>query len=88
MLIAIAATLALAPVLMPTVVAAVAKMDAAGGPKLLLTEVTVGALIGLMGRIFYTALEFMGTAIASSTGFGNMPGTPVEHTDPIPAIAP
>jgi flagellar biosynthetic protein FliR len=29
----------------------------------------------------------MATAVASSMGFSNIPGTPIEHTDPIPAIA-
>jgi flagellar biosynthetic protein FliR len=87
MLMAIGGTLALAPVLLPTVSAALAKVDEAGAMQLILSEVTVGALIGVMGRFFYMALEFMGTAIASSIGFSNIPGTPIEHTDPIPAIA-
>jgi flagellar biosynthetic protein FliR len=33
------------------------------------------------------ALEFMATAVASSIGFSNLPGTPIEHTDPIPALS-
>jgi len=83
--IAISTTLALMPILMPTVSAALAKTQ--GTPMLLmLTETTTGALIGIMGRIFYLALEFMATAIASCIGIGNLPGTPIEHTDPIPAI--
>jgi flagellar biosynthetic protein FliR len=85
--IAIAATLALAPVLLPTVAAAVAKAGPAAPVRLIATEATVGALIGLMGRVFYQALEFMSTAIASAMGFSNLPGTPIEHTDPIPAIS-
>jgi flagellar biosynthesis protein FliR len=85
--IAIACTLALAPVLLPTVEAAVTKAGANTPVQLLLSEVSVGALIGLMGRFFYLALEFMATAVASCTGFSNLPGTPIEHTDPIPAIA-
>jgi flagellar biosynthesis protein FliR len=85
--IAVAGTLALSPVLLPTVAQAVTKADAAAPVQLLLSEVSVGALIGLMGRFFYLALEFMATAIASSIGFSNLPGTPIEHTDPIPAIS-
>jgi flagellar biosynthesis protein FliR len=85
MFIAISGTLALAPILLPTVSAAVAKTQ--GTPVLLmLSEVTIGALIGIMGRFFYLALEFMATAVASCMGFSNLPGTPIEHTDPIPAI--
>jgi flagellar biosynthesis protein FliR len=85
--VAIAGTLALSPVLLPTVSAAVAKAGPAAPVQLIMTEVMIGALIGMMGRIFYLALEFMTTAIASSIGFSNLPGTPIEHTDPIPAIS-
>jgi flagellar biosynthetic protein FliR len=87
MLLAIAVTLALAPVLIPTVKA---EVPLAGQPipfRLMMTEIAVGSLIGLMGRFFYLALEFMGTAIASSVGLSNLPGTPVEHTDPVPALS-
>ena len=85
--IAIASTLALAPVLLPTVSDAVAKASEAAALRLILTEVTIGSLIGLMGRFFYMALEFMATAVASSVGFSNIPGTPIEHTDPLPAVS-
>lgn len=87
MLVAIATTLALAPVLLPTVKLAVDRTGETAPFGLMITEVTVGALIGLMGRYFFLALEFMGTAIASSIGFSNLPGTPIEHTDPIPALS-
>jgi flagellar biosynthesis protein FliR len=86
-LVVIAVTLALSPVLIPVVKEAVDKTGEATPIRLMLTEISTGALIGLMGRCFYVALEFMGTAVASSIGFGNMPGTPIEHTDPIPALA-
>ncbi len=83
--IAISTTLALMPILMPTVSAALAKTQ--GTPiVLMLTETTTGVLIGIMGRMFFLALEFMATALASSIGIGNLPGTPIEHTDPIPAL--
>jgi flagellar biosynthesis protein FliR len=87
MLVAIAATLALSPILLPTVQAALTNTGQALPIKLIMTEMTVGAMIGLMGRFFYAALEFMATAVASSIGFGNLPGTPIEHTDPIPALS-
>lgn len=86
-LVAIAATLALSPILLPTVAEALAKTGQPLPVKLIMTEITIGAMIGLMGRFFYTALEFMGTAVASSIGFSNLPGTPIEHTDPIPPLS-
>jgi flagellar biosynthetic protein FliR len=86
-LVAIAATLALSPVLLPTVQAALTKTGQSLPLRLIMTEITIGAMIGLLGRYFYMALEFMGTAVASSIGFGSLPGTPIEHTDPIPALS-
>lgn len=86
-LIALAVTLALAPVLLPTVSAAAAKAGPAQFLGLILSEVTIGALIGIMGRMFFLALEFMASAVASSIGFTTLPGVPVEHTDPAPALS-
>jgi flagellar biosynthesis protein FliR len=85
--IAIAATLALAPLLLPTAAAAVAHAGEATVMQLILTETTIGAMIGVMGQFFYLALEFMATALASSLGFSTLPGTPIEHTDPVPPLS-
>ena len=40
-----------------------------------------------MGRIFFLALDFMGTSVASFLGFSNVPGIPLETAEPNPTIA-
>lgn len=75
------ATLALAPVLTPAARAAAPHLDGAESLGLVVSELFIGAVIGLMGRFFYLALQFSATAIAMFIGVGGMPGTPIEDTD-------
>jgi flagellar biosynthetic protein FliR len=85
--IALAVTLALAPMLEPSLRATVANMPSAMVLSLIVSEVAVGALIGVMGRAFFLALQFMAMAAAMFVGFGAMPGAPIEETEPLPAMA-
>jgi flagellar biosynthesis protein FliR len=48
--------------------------------------VTIGALIGITSRVFFLALQFMATATAMFVGFGTTPGSPIEDTEPLPAM--
>jgi flagellar biosynthesis protein FliR len=82
-----AATLALAPIMVPAIKAAVSPLSAIAGLQLILAETTKGALIGLMGRFFFLALEFVSTLAASAAGFSNMPGIPLEAAEPTPEFA-
>ncbi|WP_112664678.1 flagellar biosynthesis protein FliR [Microvirga flavescens] len=50
------------------------------------SETLTGLTIGLLGRIFFMALQTLLTAIAMSIGFGSIPGTPIDETDPMPAL--
>jgi flagellar biosynthetic protein FliR len=87
--IAMAVTLALTPLLLPTVNTAVPVSDLAA-PKvmrLIFSETLIGVLIGLIGRLFYMALQFMATAAAQLAGFNPVGGAPVEDVEPIPALA-
>ena len=52
------------------------------------TELLVGSVIGLGGRVFFLALQTMATVMASAIGLSNIPGTPVGDTDPAPALVP
>lgn len=79
--ITISVTLALAPVMLPTVKAAVTPLTAHAGVELIVAETTRGALIGLMGRFFFLALEFVAMLAAASAGFSNVPGIPIESTE-------
>jgi flagellar biosynthetic protein FliR len=85
--IAIAVTLALSPVLLPVLQTALPQLPAATVVALVISETMIGALIGVMGRMFFLALQFMATAAAMYIGLGSMPGSPVEDAEPLPAFA-
>jgi flagellar biosynthetic protein FliR len=85
--VALAVTLALSPLLLPVLQAALPQVSADAAIALLISECIVGALIGTMGRLFFLALQFMATAAAMYIGLGNMPGTAMEETEPVPAFA-
>jgi flagellar biosynthetic protein FliR len=84
--IALSLTLALAPMLEPSLRAVLSNIPSTKVLILIVSEVTVGALIGLMGRIFFLALQFMATATSMFIGFGSMPGAPIEDGEPLPAV--
>jgi flagellar biosynthetic protein FliR len=84
---AVATTLALAPLLLPTLGETIAGFSALSGFRTLISESLIGVTIGLMGRIFFLALDFMGTAVATFVGFSNVPGIPLETAEPNPTIA-
>jgi flagellar biosynthetic protein FliR len=52
------------------------------------SEILVGSVIGLGGRVFFLALQTMVTMMASAIGLSNIPGTPIADTDPAPALVP
>jgi flagellar biosynthetic protein FliR len=85
--IALAVTLALTPLLEPTLRASLAGKSSSVALSLIVSEVAVGALIGMMARVFFLALQFMATAAAMFIGFGTMPGIPIEDNEPSPAFA-
>jgi flagellar biosynthesis protein FliR len=85
--IAVATTLALAPLLLPTLGETVAKFEPLAGFRAIISETLIGVTIGMMGRIFFLALDFMGTSVASFVGFSNVPGIPLETAEPNPTIA-
>ena len=74
--IAVAVTLALAPLLLPVLRAALPKIPPDAMIALLVSETVIGILIGVMGRLFFLALQFMATAAAMYIGLGTMPGCP------------
>ena len=52
------------------------------------TELLVGSVIGLGGRVFFLALQTMLAVMASAIGLSSIPGTPVGDTDPAPPVVP
>jgi flagellar biosynthesis protein FliR len=83
----VATTLALAPLLLPSLSETLAGFSPVSGLRTLISEIMIGATIGLMGRVFFLALDFAGTAVASFLGYSNVPGIPLEAAQPNPTIA-
>jgi flagellar biosynthetic protein FliR len=82
----VAITLALAPLLVTTVEAAIPGDSPVAVLGLIASESMVGAIIGLMGRMFYLALQFAGTAIAMLIGLSGMPESHIEEDEPVPSV--
>lgn len=49
---------------------------------MIVSELIVGALIGLMARLFMLALQFMGAAISMMVGYGGVGGSAIEEAEP------
>ncbi|MGB3502517.1 MAG: flagellar biosynthetic protein FliR [Mesorhizobium sp.] len=54
---------------------------------LVLSETLVGALIGMVARLYVQALQFIGTAMATMIGYNGQMGTSIEGMEPEPALA-
>ena len=79
--------MALAPLLVPVLRAALPQIPPDAVLALLVSETVIGILIGVMGRLFFLALQFMATAAAMFIGLSTMPGAPIEDAEPLPAFA-
>ncbi|WP_372424694.1 flagellar biosynthetic protein FliR [Salinarimonas chemoclinalis] len=84
--IVVGATLAMAPIVVPGLLPVVAAASQADVLALIVTETLIGAQIGVIGRIFYLALQTLAHASTMLVGFGAMPGAPVDELEPIPAL--
>jgi flagellar biosynthesis protein FliR len=79
--IALSATLALTPVLLPVAQAALPQLEPNAALGIIASELAAGGVIGLMARIYYLALQFSASAIAMFIGIGGMPSAPIEEID-------
>ena len=84
--VAIAVTLALAPLLAAEVQAAIPGDSPAEILGLIGTETLVGAIIGLMGRMFFLALQFAGSSITMLIGLANTPDAMIDETEPVSGL--
>ena len=84
---AVAITLAFVPLLGPDVVKLIHKAPPLVLLRLIVSESLIGGMIGFMGRIFFAALETLGTAIAQEIGLANALGAPIDELEPLPTIA-
>lgn len=85
--IAVSTTLVLAPLIVPVFEADLADAAPPQILQLIASETLVGATIGVMMRVFFLSLQFMGTAAAMLSGFGGMPDNALEESEPAPAVA-
>ncbi len=83
----VAISLALTPFLGEAIEKIVGNASAFTLLKLIVSETLIGSLIGLMGRIFFAALETLGTSIAMQIGLANALGVSVEDSESTPSIA-
>jgi flagellar biosynthesis protein FliR len=83
---AVSITLVLAPLIIPIVEGDLAKTTPPVMGQLIASETLIGAMIGVMARIFFLALQFMGTAAAMLIGYSGMPEAAIEENEPGPTI--
>jgi flagellar biosynthetic protein FliR len=83
--IALTLTLALAPPLTGGKPFAIANLGALAG--LLFGELLLGGVIGLLGRLYFLALETMMMAASMAIGLSNNFGAPIDETEALPPIA-
>lgn len=84
---AVSATLVLAPLVLPQIEGDLANAPAPVVVQLIASETLIGAMIGTMARIFFLALQFMGTAVAMLSGFGGMPEGAIEESEPSSSVS-
>jgi flagellar biosynthesis protein FliR len=86
--VALVTTFALAPLLVAMLRPLLVDATPVTLGLLISSELVVGSIIGLGGRVFFLALQTMATVMASGIGLSNIPGTQVGDTDPAPALVP
>lgn len=84
--IAFGVTAALAPPLIETVKPAVVGASTTAIAFVLVGELLIGVLIGSLARVFFFALETLGTAAVMTMGLGNVLGAPIDENEPLPAM--
>ncbi|KZM48079.1 flagellar biosynthesis protein FliR [Labrenzia sp. OB1] len=85
--VALAISLALSPLLVPAVQAALPDEKLATVARFIGAELLTGAFIGFLGRAFIAALETLTTLVSMAIGLSNMPGLPIEGVDALPPVA-
>ncbi len=83
---ALTVSLAVSPLIMDRFAQGVGALPPATLFGLIGTELLTGIVIGLLGRVYFFALQTMSNAAAMAIGFGNIPGAPFDDSEPLPAI--
>lgn len=85
--IALAVSLAVAPVVLSSIRLESLSQSPFTLLRWIAMEGLTGFLIGLLGRVYFLALETMLTAVSMALGIGSMPGAPIDDNEPLPAIS-
>ena len=85
--VALSISLALSPLLVPGIQAALPDEELHTVAWFIGAELLTGAFIGFLGRIFLAALETLTTLVSMAIGLSNMPGMPIDGTDTLPPVA-
>jgi flagellar biosynthetic protein FliR len=85
--VAVATTLSLAPILLDQAVLKIVSDDPIPLVRLIVVEALVGGLIGLLGRMFYLALETMSVGASTMLGMANPFGVEVEPGEALQPLA-
>ena len=83
--IALALTLALAPALTGGKPIVIANLAVLAGD--IMSELFIGGMIGLLGRLYFLSLETMMMAASMNIGMSNAMGAPIDENQPMPAIS-
>jgi flagellar biosynthesis protein FliR len=82
----LAVTLALAPLLVGRIEPALQDGSLPVVARLIISESLIGALIGLLGRLFFIALEALATTAAMAVGLGSVLAAAIEDSDMAPQL--
>jgi flagellar biosynthetic protein FliR len=85
--IAVATTLSLAPLLLDEAPLRSLSADPIPALRLIVIETAIGGLIGLLGRLFFLALETMATGASMMLGMANPFGIELEPNQALPPLA-
>ncbi len=85
--IALALSLALTPLLSDVLLPMVREAAPARLIRLMVSELLIGATIGLLGRVFFIALETVAVASAMAIGLSANIGAPINEEEPLPALS-
>lgn len=84
--VALTTTLAISPLVIEKLATSLGSQPPFALLWLIISESLTGLTIGLLGRIYFLALQTLVTGIAMAIGFGSISGTPFDDSEPLPAI--
>jgi flagellar biosynthesis protein FliR len=81
LMVAVGIVLAISPILIPQVIEQISRMGDGERPLAIGAELLTGAMIGMMARLFFVALQGAATAIWSVIGLAGIPGIPLDELE-------